>query len=99
VLQQGIVFAALLLNLADVQPKRYAMRALGIVLIVAGIVMMVITGVNVVSREKVIDLGKVEVTKEKNNPVSWSPIVGTILLVAGVVVVLSNGDTNRKHAV
>lgn len=74
------------------------MRALGIVLIVAGVVMMIITGVNVVSREKVIDLGKVEVTKEENNPVTWSPVAGTILLVAGVVIVLSGGDSSRKTA-
>jgi hypothetical protein len=68
------------------------MKALGIILIAAGIVMMIITGVNVVSEDKVVDLGKVEITKEKNNPVSWSPIVGAVLLVAGVVVVL----TDRK---
>lgn len=54
--------------------------------------MMIITGVNFVSREKVVDLGKVEITKQENNPVSWSPIVGTILLVAGVVVIMTGSD-------
>lgn len=76
--------------------KLEKMRALGIVLIVAGVVMMIITGVNFVSREKVVDLGQVEITKQENNPVSWSPIVGTILLVAGIAVVLT-GD-KREHA-
>jgi hypothetical protein len=60
------------------------MKVLAIVLIVAGAIMMIITGVNVVTKEKVVDLGKVEITKKENNPVSWSPIVGAVLLVAGI---------------
>ena len=68
------------------------MRALGIVLIVAGVIMMIITGVNFVSEEKIVDLGQVEISKQENNPVSWSPIVGTILLVAGVIVVMTGSD-------
>ncbi|HTF04949.1 MAG TPA: hypothetical protein VK826_13070 [Bacteroidia bacterium] len=70
------------------------MKPLGIVLIVAGIVMMIITGINVVTEEKVVDLGSVEITKEKDNPISWSPIIGAVLLVGGVVVFL----TGRKTA-
>jgi LPXTG-motif cell wall-anchored protein len=66
------------------------MKALAIVLIVAGSIMMVITGINVVSKEKVVDLGKVEINKTKNNPVSWSPIVGGVLLVAGIAVLFMN---------
>lgn len=65
------------------------MRALGIVLIAAGIVMMIITGFNIVTEEKVVDLGTVEITKEKNNPVNWSPILGAVLLVGGVIVLLT----------
>lgn len=64
------------------------MKALGIILIAAGIVMMIITGINVVTEEKVVDIGNLEITREENNPISWSPIVGAVLLVAGVVVVL-----------
>jgi hypothetical protein len=71
------------------------MRALGIVLIAAGIVMMVITGINVVTEEKVADFGSVEITKEENNPVNWSPIVGAVLLVGGVIVLLTS---NKKMA-
>lgn len=57
--------------------------------------MMVITGINVVTEEKVVDLGKVEITKEENNPISWSPIIGAVLLVGGVIVLLTG---SRKTA-
>lgn len=71
------------------------MKALGIFLIAAGIVLMVITGINVVTEEKVVDFGKVEITKEENNPVSWSPVLGAVLLVGGVIVLLTG---TRKTA-
>jgi uncharacterized membrane protein YdcZ (DUF606 family) len=71
------------------------MRALGIILVAAGIVMMVITGVNIVTEEKVVDFGKVEITREENNPVNWSPILGAVLLVGGVIVLLTG---NKKMA-
>lgn len=66
------------------------MRNLGIVLVVLGIIMMVITGFNIVTKEKVVDLGPLEINKEKNNPVSWSPIIGGILLVGGVALIITN---------
>jgi hypothetical protein len=65
------------------------MRTVAIVLIALGVIMMVITGINVVSEKKVLDLGKVQINKKENNPVSWSPIVGGVLLVAGIVVLLT----------
>ncbi len=64
------------------------MRPLGLILIVAGIVMMVITGFNIVTKKKVVDLGPVEINKEEKTPISWSPIVGGILLVAGAAVLI-----------
>jgi len=63
------------------------MRSLGIVMVVLGLVMMLITGINFVSKEKVADLGKVEITKTENNPVRWSPVVGGVLLVGGIVLI------------
>lgn len=61
-------------------------KSLGVILVVLGIAMMVYTGFNFVTKEKVVDLGPVEINKEKNNPVSWSPIIGVVLLVGGIIV-------------
>jgi hypothetical protein len=63
------------------------MKNLGIVLIAAGIIMMLITGFNVVTKKKVVDIGPLEINKEENHPVQWSPIIGGILLVGGIVVI------------
>ena len=61
-------------------------RTLGIILVIIGIVMMAYTGFNYVTKEKVVDIGPLEISKEKNNPISWSPIVGVVLLVGGIIV-------------
>lgn len=63
------------------------MKNLGIVLIVLGLVMMLVTGFNFVTKKKVVDLGPVEINKEESHPVQWSPIIGGILLVGGIVVI------------
>jgi len=66
------------------------LRPLGIVLSIIGIVMIIYTGFNYVTTEKVVDLGPIKINAEKNHPVQWSPIVGIALLVGGIVIVLSD---------
>lgn len=69
------------------------MKNTGIVLIVLGIIMMAVTGFNFVTREKVVDIGDLEIKANKSHPVEWSPIVGAVLVAAGIVVLV----TNRKN--
>lgn len=64
------------------------LRPLGIVLSIIGIVMIIYTGFNYVTTEKVVDLGPIKINAEKNHPVQWSPIVGIALLIGGIVIVL-----------
>lgn len=61
-------------------------KTLGIVLIVAGILMMVYTGFNYVTKEKVVDLGPIEINAEKKHTVQWPPIIGVVLIAGGIVV-------------
>lgn len=68
------------------------MKNIGIGLVVIGIVMMIYTGFNYVTKEKVVDLGPIEINKEQNHPVQWSPIIGGILLAAGIVIIVTNKD-------
>jgi uncharacterized membrane protein len=63
-------------------------KTLGIVLVALGIIMMIYTGFNYVTTEKVVDLGPIKIDKEKDHPVQWSPIVGGVLLIGGIVILL-----------
>ena len=62
-------------------------KTIGIVLIVIGIIMMIYTGFTYITTEKVVDVGPIEINQEKSNPVKWSPIVGGVIIVAGVVLI------------
>jgi drug/metabolite transporter (DMT)-like permease len=65
-------------------------KPIGIVLIIIGIIMIIYTGFNIVTSKKVVDLGPIKINKEENHPVQWSPIVGALLLVGGIVVVVTD---------
>jgi hypothetical protein len=64
------------------------MKTLGIILLVIGIVMTLITGFTIITKEEVVDLGSVEINKEKETPIYWSPITGGVLIASGIVVLL-----------
>ena len=61
---------------------------IAIVLIIVGIVAFAYQGIQYTSREKVIDLGPVQVTAEKTSTFPLPPIVGGIALVGGIVLLL-----------
>jgi len=65
-------------------------KTIGIALIAIGIIMMVYTGFNYITTEKVVDIGKLKIDKEKNHFVQWSPIIGVVLLIGGIVVIVSD---------
>lgn len=66
------------------------MKNIGIVLVAVGILMMIYTGFNYVTTEKVVDIGPIEINKEKDHPVQWSPIIGGILLAGGIVIMVTS---------
>jgi uncharacterized membrane protein YdcZ (DUF606 family) len=59
------------------------MRTLGILLLIAGIILTVFTTFKYFTRDKVVDLGKVEITKEQPHKIVWSPIVGIVTMGIG----------------
>ena len=68
--------------------KNKLMKTLAIILMVVGGIMMVFTGFNIITKKKVVDLGKVEINKEEKTPIYWSPVTGGIILAAGIVVLV-----------
>lgn len=69
------------------------MRALGILLIVLGVVSFIYGGITYTKREKVIDIGPIEASVDKKERIPLTPIVGGVALVAGLFLVMSNRRT------
>ena len=65
------------------------MKTAGIIIFVIGLLMTVYTGFTFVTKEKVVDLGELEVTMDKPHTVNWQPYVGIgTMVIGGVVYVL-----------
>jgi len=56
---------------------------------------MIFRSVNFTTKEKVADVGPLEINKEKNNSVNWPLYAGAIVTVAGVVVLVAG---NKKSS-
>ena len=61
---------------------------LAIILIAIGIVAFGYQGISYTTREKVIDIGPLEMTAEKTRTLPLPPIVGGIALVGGIVLLV-----------
>jgi hypothetical protein len=65
------------------------MRAVGVLLLILGILALGYQGFTYVTRDKVVDLGPVEVTQEKTKTVYLPPILGVVALAAGIALLVS----------
>ena len=64
-------------------------RGLGIVLIVVGVLLLAYGGFTFTTKDKVVDMGPVEITKEKKHSLPYAPLVGIGALVVGAVVLFT----------
>ncbi|MDZ4682865.1 MAG: hypothetical protein SH848_10040 [Saprospiraceae bacterium] len=65
-------------------------KVLGIALVVIGILMIAYTGFNYVTTENVVDIGPIDIDQKKNHFVQWSPIIGGVVLVGGILLIIRN---------
>ncbi|HWR57295.1 MAG TPA: hypothetical protein VN328_00280 [Thermodesulfovibrionales bacterium] len=61
---------------------------IGIILIVIGIIAFAYQGISYTTREKVVDLGPIQVSADKTRTFPLPPIVGGIALVGGIVLLV-----------
>jgi len=64
------------------------MFLLAILLVVLGAVSLAYQGISYTTREKVIDLGPLQVTSEKTRTIPLPAVLGGVLIAGGVVLLL-----------
>ena len=72
--------------------KTYAV--IGILLIVIGVVALVYQGFTYTSRDKVVDVGPIQLTAEKTKTIPLPPIVGGIAVAGGIVLLVVGSRRN-----
>jgi hypothetical protein len=63
---------------------------IGILLIVLGLGALAYQGFSYKTREKILDVGPLEATKETTKTVPVPPIVGALAVIGGVVIVVAS---------
>jgi len=66
------------------------MKLAGIVFIVLGALALAYQGIRYTTREKVIDLGPLQVTSTEKKTIPLPPIVGGIAIIAGVAMLYAD---------
>jgi len=60
---------------------------LGIILIILGVLALAYQGITYTTREKVVDLGPLKITADKEKSIPLPPILGALALAGGIVLV------------
>jgi hypothetical protein len=59
------------------------MKKVGIIIIAIGLLLTIFTAFTYFTKEKVVDIGKIEITANKPHHLSWSPLIGVAVMAVG----------------
>ncbi|MCC5931323.1 MAG: hypothetical protein JJU28_18890 [Cyclobacteriaceae bacterium] len=59
------------------------MKKTGLIILVIGILITIFTGFNYITKEKVVDIGEIQITRDKKHSVGWSPLIGVAVMAVG----------------
>jgi len=72
-----------------------ALGLAGIVLIILGIVSLVYRGITYTTREKIIEIGSLKATAEREKEIPLPPVVGVVSLVGGIALLVVAARRSR----
>ena len=64
-------------------------RTLGIILIVMGLIGLAWGGLTYTTRERVVDIGPIHASRDKDHTIPLPPMAGAVALIGGVVLVVA----------
>ena len=71
------------------------MKIIGVVLIVLGAIALAYGGITYTSREKVLDIGPIEATAEREKTIPLPPVIGIVAVLAGAGLLVAGSRKRR----
>jgi hypothetical protein len=60
------------------------MKRTGLGILVFGLLITLITGFTFITKEKIVDIGTLEISGKKSHDLAWSPSIGVAVMVVGL---------------
>jgi len=70
------------------------MKTTGLIIMLLGLGLTIFTAFTFFTKEKVVDLGSVEITQNKPHHVNWSPLIGIAVMGIGGIVLWQSYKKN-----
>jgi hypothetical protein len=67
------------------------MKQAGIILLILGLLLTVFTSFSFFTKEKVVDIGEIKITKDEPHSFNWSPFAGVAVMGIGAVLLWQSG--------
>ncbi|MFZ2285919.1 MAG: hypothetical protein WAV93_02940 [Bacteroidales bacterium] len=64
------------------------MKKAGIVILIIGLALTIFTTVTFFTREKIVDMGEIQISANKRHNLNWSPFIGIAVMAVGGVLIL-----------
>jgi hypothetical protein len=72
------------------------MKKTSIIILIIGLALTIVTGLNFITTEKVVDIGKVEITHDKKHRLNWSPLLGLAVIAIGAGLYVIGRTSNYR---
>lgn len=64
------------------------MKTVGIIILIVGLVMTLYSGFSYVTREKVVQMGELEITADVQHTTNWEPYIGLgVMAIGGTILI------------
>jgi len=64
------------------------MKKAGIIILIIGLALTIFTTVTFFTREKIVDIGEIQISANKRHNLNWSPFIGIAVMAVGGVLML-----------
>lgn len=73
------------------------MKKTGFLIFALGLLITIFTGLTYVTKEVVVDAGDLSITRDEDHVVTWSPLVGVVVMLVGGAIFVSGIRRDRTH--
>jgi len=71
------------------------MKNTGIAILIIGLLLTIITAFTFFTKEKVVDIGKLQISRDKPHTLKWSPLIGIAVMGFGGVILLVSSKKSK----